>query len=389
MKKVILFVDDEPSVLQGLKRILRTYKATWELLFATSGQQALDILHQQHVDAVISDMRMPGMNGAELLEQISEQYPRIMRIILSGHSDDELVKRVSAVAHQYLAKPTKALDLYLKLQRAFSLKSFLELSELENLVTGLNHLPSVPSLYKKILEKIQQEDTTIADISAIISEDPAMSVKILQLVNSAFFGVGRHITSINDAVSMIGLDAIKSMVLSSGIFAQFDGQAAQQKGFSVDKMQAHSLATASLAREIAAAIATPQQMQDDCFLAGLVHDLGLLVLVENKLDEYQEVYELLKEDMDLYDAEKEVFNTTHAAIGGYIFALWGLPTEVVEAVAFHHRPMFSKAEEFCPLVAVHVANELLHPTESGLDMDLLQRTGCTDYLEQWKALLKH
>src|SRR5262245_37814840 len=100
MKK-ILFVDDEPNVLQGLERMLRSMRHEWEMQFAMSGPAALERLAEQTFDVIVSDMRMPGMTGAQLLTEVSQRHPHIVRIILSGQADQEDILRSVGPTHQY------------------------------------------------------------------------------------------------------------------------------------------------------------------------------------------------------------------------------------------------------------------------------------------------
>jgi len=398
MKKKILFVDDEPSVLQGLKRSLRNQRNDWDMHFVDSGKEALKAWHESHFDAIVTDMRMPEMDGSELLGKVVKDQPDIIRIILSGHSDEDMIIRSADTAHQFITKPCDAITLKGTLLRAFELSNFLGEGKLHTFMTGLKHLPSIPDSYRNIREKLRSPDTSLKEIGDLISTDPAMTAKILQLVNSAFFGLGRHVSDAKEAATLIGFDALKALVLSIGIFTQFDQKQIKDSTFHIDDLLNHSLAVARLSERIAQAEGADKTMADDCFLAGMLHNIGLLILEQNLSEGIVKVKSMVKEkDMDWSQAEKEVFGTSHGPIGAYLLGLWALPNPVVEAVAFHNWPSLSSCDHFGPLCVVHVANKLLNQNsvfgnkmsskKNNIDHEFLTRIGMEDRLEIWKKLL--
>lgn len=393
-KKNILFVDDEPGVLQGLRRSLRSQRNAWDMTFVESGEAALAAAKDIRFDAVVSDMRMPGMSGAEVIKTFSERSPDTIRIILSGHSEEQLIAQVAGVAHQFMSKPSDPHALKEVLQRAFDLGDLIGDARLHQFVGGLTQLPSLPRVYQAVVEKLQSPETSLHDIGQIIGSDPAMTVKLLQLVNSAFFGVGQRVTDCTQATALIGLDVLKTLVLSIGVFSPFESMRVRDEAFSVEESIRESYAVGGLAREIARAADAGQEVVADSLLAGVLHDIGLLILEQDFSEDYVSVRRLLAEkDLSLIAAEEEVFGTNHAAIGAYLLGLWGLPRNVVEAVAFHHSPSESSCESFSPLAAVHVACALY--AQRGLpegeafpsvDRVFLERLGMLDNLHTWMQL---
>ena len=190
----------------------------WEINFAPGGKEALEWMESHPVDVIISDMQMPGMDGAQLLYEVLKSHPDTVRIILSGHADREMILRSVRPAHQYLSKPCNADILKSTIQRACNLRESLADEEMKKLISKMDTLPSLPSLYIEIMKEIQSPDSSIKRVATIIEKDMGMSAKILQLVNSAFFGVPRHISSPVQAVTMLGLEMIKALVLSIHVF---------------------------------------------------------------------------------------------------------------------------------------------------------------------------
>jgi CheY-like chemotaxis protein len=240
-KRRILFVDDEELLLKGLQRMLRSMRHEWEMRFVDNGQAALDLIQKETFDAVITDMQMPGMSGIQLLETVMQEYPDIVRIILSGQLDQEMILKTVRSAHQHLSKPCDADLLKATLAQAFGLRDLLADENIQKLVSRIESLPSLPSLYLEIMEELQSANTSFKKIGVIIAKDVGMTAKILQMVNSAFFGLRRQISNPQDAVSYLGFETIKSLVLSAKIFSQFDQK--KLPGFSLDNLWNHSMLT--------------------------------------------------------------------------------------------------------------------------------------------------
>jgi HD-like signal output (HDOD) protein len=388
----ILFVDDEPKVLEGLQRMLRTMRREWEMGFAPSGAEALEILAANPFDVVVTDMRMPGMDGAQLLIEVRKRYPQIVRIILSGHSDQEMILKSVGPAHQYLSKPCDAEALKVTVARACALRDLLTNESLQRLVSQMQSLPSLPHLYLKLVEELQSPEASIKRVGEIISQDIGMTAKILQMVNSAFFGVRRHVSSPVEATSLLGLDTIMALVLSIQVFSQFKSD--QTVGPVLDTLWTHSMAVGTFAKWIARAEGQENRLVEDTFTAGLLHESGKLVLATNLPKEYLEMVKLAHgENLSLIEAERRVFGAAHPEVGAYLLGLWGLPDSIVEAVAFHHCPSQCLGQSFSPLTAVHAAVALereIFPDEVGmcvplLDADYLAKLGLLDRIKTWKV----
>ena len=189
------FVDDEPGILDGLRRLLRSYRNEWEMSFASSGQEALAIVAEQSIDAVVTDMRMPGMDGSQLLNELARCHPEIVRFVLSGYSDDEMIIKSVGTAHQYLSKPCDSDLLKAALSRALSLRKLLHEERLLALVSGVSSLPSLPEVYLEILETLRSDGASLRKVGETISRDPAITAKVLQLVNSAFLVSAENLQS--------------------------------------------------------------------------------------------------------------------------------------------------------------------------------------------------
>jgi HD-like signal output (HDOD) protein len=365
----------------------------WETAYAGNGQEALDLLAQSPFDVIVSDMRMPGMDGAQLLNEVKQRYPHVVRIILSGHSDQQSLLRSVGVAHQYLSKPCDADTLKNTVARACGLRELLADKTLIELVAQMNSLPSLPSLYAEVMQELQSPDGSLQKVGQIISKDVGMSAKILQLVNSAFFGLRRHVSSPSEAAVFLGVDTVRALVLSVNIFSQFDRT--KLKNFSIDRLWTHSNVTGVLAKHIAKAEGAEPKTVDHAFTAGLLHDVGKLVLAANLPDQYSQTLALARaQKMPLSEVERETLGATHAEVGAYLLGLWGLPDPIVEAVAYHAHPRRCPDHKFSPLTAVHVANALEHEARvinadevaPAWEREYLSELGLTHRLDAWRDI---
>lgn len=391
--KQLLFVDDEPKLLDGLKRALRSMRHEWDMTFVTSGAEALKALEQAPFDVVVSDMRMPGMDGAQLLNEVQQRYPQIVRIVLSGHSDQSMIYQSIAATHQYLAKPCESELLRVAVIRACALRELLGNDSLHRLVTGMQQIPSRPTLYAEIRSEAESKTASLGTIGAIISKDMGMTAKILQLVNSAYFGLRGIVSTAEQAVSLLGLDTVQALVLTVHVFSQFAPTPGSR--FNMNRLWEASTETGSLARAIAKAEQAPALVIDQSYTAGLLHDVGKLVFAANVPKRYDATLTTAYDQgIPLWEVERQEFGATHAEVGAYLLGLWGLSDPIVEAVVFHHYPSDCVGNTFSPLTAVHVANVLQQELSQQatedvpfqIDSTYLDTLHLTDRLPHWREV---
>ena len=394
VKRSILFVDDEPRVLAGMRRMLRGMRHEWDMDFVESGHEALERMASSPIDVVVSDMRMPIMDGAQLLDEVMRRHPHVVRIILSGHSDRQAILRSVGSTHQYLAKPCGATTLKNTISRACELRGILESEPLRRLVARLESVPALPTLYAELMEELKSPHVSMSKVGEIVSKDLGMSAKILQIINSAFFGLPTRVSCPTHAVQLLGLETIKALALTVQVFGGFASP--DSALVSHEALLRHGLKTAALARAIMKAEKADQSAVDDSFLGGLLHDLGILVLTTHRPESYRDALALMRdEQIPVWDAEKKIFGASHGEVGGYLIGLWGLPMLLVEAVTFHHNPSESVSRELGPLAAVHVASTLVSEGEllselndsASVDEGYLQELGVADRLPAWEALV--
>jgi len=396
MKRRILFVDDEPNILKGLQRSLRPLRKNWEMGFETGGRQALKRLETEGFDVIISDMRMPDMDGGQLLGQVQKKYPKMVRIVLSGHADRELAMKSVMSAHQYLAKPCEKGLLVSAVNRACSLRDRMSKKALQNVVTAIGTMPSLPNLYSRIMDAMTSNNASVALVGEIISEDLGMTAKILQLVNSSFFAMPRHVATPAEAAVILGIDVLKTLVLTLEVFSAYKKSTLEI--LPISRIQEHCVNTGILAKKIARLEARDKDVTDNAMIAGVLHDLGRLILAEGFPDEYRQIMDKVKQEgCRVHEAEAEVMGVSHAEIGGYLLGLWGLPDNIVEGVVFHHKPSDCITETFDLCGMVHIANTMEYYERripgrweqlDGLDKTYLNQFGLGRRITFWRDQLR-
>jgi len=395
MKKRILFVDDEPMILKGIQRTLRKMRNVWDMTFTSSAAEALDVLDDNPMDVLITDMKMPEMDGTQLLAEVKQRHPHVVRLILSGHVEQETTIQSVQFAHQCLSKPCDVEVLKQTLAKLFALREILSDDSIKKIVSQIESLPSLPSIYTEIMAEMQSDDPSIKNVGTIIGKDVSMTAKILQVVNSVFFGLPRKISNPQQAVMLLGLETIKSLVLSVKIFSEFSQK--KYTWFNIDAIFNHSISVSSHAKAIVKSEKMDQDLINYSLMAGLLHDLGKLILATNFKDTYQQVQtESQNSDHELWELEYEAFGTSHAEIGAYLMGLWNLENPIIEAIAFHHCPAKSVATQMGLLTAVHVANAMDHEEDSPEDQETdlqyddeyLDRLGVTNRIPHWHQVCK-
>lgn len=388
-KPRILIVDDEAAVRASLQRMLLERSDDWDLQFLSDGPAALASLSVQPVDVVLSDLKMPGMTGAQLLNEIALGHPNTVRIAFSEPTDQELLFKCVNSVHQFLAKPCDAGSLVAALGRALNVGRLVGNEQLKTMVGRLHTIPSPPDVFHELQRLLASPDASVETMGQTIARDPAMTAKLLKLVNSAFFGLNRKVSSPTDAAIMLGMETIRMLVLCAEVFSS--ESATRVPGFSLDSLSVHSMCVGRIAKGIVELERGNAKMREMAMTAGLLHDLGKLVIAVNCPDLMVESIDLAqRDDLPFDEAERRVFGTDHSEIGAHLLSLWGLPLELVEVVGFHHRPGLCASETFSALTAVHVADilqresEPLHGVPSTFDTDYLEVLGIADRIDVWR-----
>lgn len=326
--------------------------------FACGGAQALELLEAAPAEVVVTDMRMPEMDGLELLRRVQQRWPLATRIVLSGYAHLATVAQASAVAHQYLLKPCDPEVLTLTIDRALELQGLLASAKLREAVGSLGSLPAGPKMYEQLTAALADPDVEVRSLARIVEGDVAMSSRILHFVNSAYYGLVRKVSSIEEGIVLLGFATLRSLALTLEVLAAFPGR--RDPG-AFEAEASHALLTAHVARHIVGDPARAEAV----FAAGLLHDCGRLILMDRLPEQLAEAEErAAREGRPLHVAERAVLGADHAEVGAYVLGLWGLPRPVVEAVAFHHAEL-EPAGTLDAVSAVAIGNRLARAVGPG------------------------
>jgi HD-like signal output (HDOD) protein len=345
-KARILFVDDEPHVLKGLRRLLLEWEDRWETSFCTSGAEALAELATHPADVVVSDMRMPRMDGAELLDAVRQRFPATIRVILSGYAETRSVMKTVGPAHIYLAKPCEPEALFRAIARPLGLRRMLGAPELQAVIGRIDNLPSLPATFTKIREELRSLKASPASVAAVLAQDVAMTAEILKLTNSSFFGLGARVNTPLQAVRTLGLETIQALVLEVGLFRQFSGSGVV--GPVLEALNRHCLTLGRLAERMSMAAGWGEDTAKAAHCAGMLSFIGCLILLDN----------FPQPDDGAPDSGAAAYGALHHLVGAYLLGLWGFSDEVVEAVAFAAEPRRAPTGDNPILAAVHAAAAL-------------------------------
>ena len=391
----ILFVDDDVNVLNGLRRMLYSMKSDWTMSFVGSGAEALALMAREPQDVVVSDMRMPEMDGAELLTEVRRRFPQTVRVILSGHCDHDMILKSIGPTHQYLTKPCDPRTLRGIIRQAIALNDLLRCDRIRTVALRMDSLPSMPGLLTALLAELQKPGCSLQSVGEIISADVGMTSQVLRLVNSSFFGLRREISDPATAVTFLGLNTVTALVMTHHIFKGADESALSWLG--LDTLWQHCLSSGQMARNIVRAENQDRKMGDEAFAAGLIHGAGVLILAVNFPEQYRSVVERARrEKVPVSEVEREQLEVTHAEVGAYLMGIWGIPHPIIEALAYNCAPSASLGREFSPLAALHVACRFDHaqrPAEvslpvTPLDLPYLQESGLEGKLEHWHQICR-
>lgn len=351
----IIFVDDERKLLDGLRRQFRNKRDVWEMRFAESADDALKQLEEQPADVIISDMRMPGMNGAQFLKLVMERWPSSARFILSGQTDQsELLRDIGSI-HQFLQKPSSPELVEQAVNRTRMLRGKLDSDKLKRVVAGIQSIPVVSSTYEELVSLLK-ENTSDADSAAeIVANDLGISVKLLQLVNSAFFGIPRQVSGVKDAIVLIGMDNLLEMMLTSHIFQTLGDDMMVSEA--IKQVWAASSDLGARASRLAEIMGASEVTRDAACLAGTLSHVGRAVMLGTGAHEHiRAVDHAEKNNVTLREGEIEVYGVPQEYLGAYALGIWGFTDQVIEAVTFQHDPSQSQVESLeHPLVYLHAA----------------------------------
>jgi HD-like signal output (HDOD) protein len=389
--KRALFVGEDQPLWREVRNQPSGFSSQWTAEFAHTGPEALARAEQGVFDAVVADVQLFDMSGVDLLDEIMRRQPRAVRIVVSEHGDLESTVRCIGKAHHHLLKPCDVAMLVNALDAGITLESWLPSQDVQGLIGKMRWVPSPPNVYFRVAMETESPTASVETIGRIIAQDPSITAKVLQLANSAVFGLQLQVNDPAEAVAYLGLAATRTLVLVAHTFSEFDHL--PRGGFSVDELWFHSAQVGQFARQIALLEQQALDQSEQAYAAGLLHDLGKILFAANLPVPFGQALALARHGQaHLHLAETQILGASHAEIGACLLGIWGLPTPIVEAVALHHTPSNAAQKTFSALTAVHAADVFAHqiaPDHANLpslelDLSYLQKLGLVDRAELWR-----
>lgn len=390
----LLFVGVGADWFRSMETDLAWLEPKWGCQLANSAALAADALRDNFFHAVV-------INGSVALEPVldaalREQSATLVRLVLGQGNDKAEVARWNAAGLSLLPQTTDGAVLAAHINRAILVQEWMAGQGMKKLLGQCRKLPAMPSLYARVTAELASATGSIDVVAQQIAQDPVMTAKLLQVVNSAFFALGREVTNATEAVMFLGAERTRSLILLAGVFTQFES--VKCPGFSTEQIWNHSLQVANLARAVAMAETKNAKLAEAAFTAGLVHDMGKLILAANVPVMCQAVEQIhANKQVTQREAELQVLGTTHAELAACLMGNWGLPLPVLKAVAWHHAPTRATDPGFSLLTAVHAANVFAYELGCGtggsalpeqFDHAYLEQIGLGDRRNDWRKACK-
>lgn len=367
--QAVLFVDDEENILNALRRLL--YDEAWESFFANSGEKGLEIIKSEDIDLVVSDVKMPGMDGIAFMSEVKKLKPSIVRIFLSGHADRAAIVQAlsDGSAQQLLSKPWKDDELKDVVRTALLQAHEIRTKNkgLQKIINSLTSLRTMPQTYLEVKRCFSHINTvSIESLAEIIEQDASVSAELLRWANSALFSQRRKVDTVERALMILGMEIIEGLVLSHSIFGAVSSGAPSGAGLNLEDFQKHSIACGILTKLLITRISHEEPKNiDRAFTAGLLHDVGKLVEERYFPEQFGKILDAARQNKSLIvDAEYDVLETTHEEIGRHLAEWWSMPAFLVNAIRWHHKPNLCKVDQDI-VMAVHVADALVQQFEIG------------------------
>jgi HD-like signal output (HDOD) protein len=321
-RPVILFIDDDQRVLDGLSASLRRQRKQWSMEFLCGGASALRRLEDRGYDAVVTDMRMPGTDGEAVLYASRQLHPGALRIILSGQTDRAVVRRTIAIAHRFLSKPCTAEELQASLQQLLDSSAPLDRST-RDVVLGVGNLPASTAVLARLTALLSDDAPKPAEVSACIEQDVGLAAKLLHVASAGFFAQPQVVKGLARAFNLLGVETTGALLLPLESYS-LEGAGAS--------LFSRSEATARLLRRMIDS--------EEARLCAALHGVGRLVLLTRFGADYATLLKRAASEppVSLDELERERFGMSHDTVGAHLLGLWGAPSPVVDAIRALGRP---------------------------------------------------
>ena len=385
----LVLLDHEHDVASAHRRAFRTVRPEWDVVLATSHDAALKAMDDGRTDVFIAALGKAPQEAVGLFETVKVRSPSTIRIALSEFAERSVALRLEKSVHRCLHKPCDTYTLAMLIERSATLRDIVNDATVLDAIGGLESIPRPPVTVLALEKVMADPNAGVIAVAAVINRDAALTARLLRVVNSSFFGIGRQVTRVDAAVNFLGVSLVRAITIADGATRAFT---VAPEVLDLDEWNMHAVRVAATARDIARAVRPEDRsMADEAFLAGLLHDVGQVVMAGVAPSAWKAIEQKAQSSgKPLNEVERDAGAVSHSMVGAYLLSLWGLPSSVVEAVAFHHTPEALPGAIFDASIAVHVADALAarsHDRASpGVSQACVQAAGISaDQLQDWRA----
>jgi putative nucleotidyltransferase with HDIG domain len=383
--KRLLFLGGSRSWFSDIDHALVELRPDWSAEHSVDPSQGSSVLGSSSFTAYI--VHNDVAQSDKLLQQLKAQFPHVLALSLRHDLKDN-----SAVAGSSVSAGNDARENIQHVVRAVTVDEWTSQPSVRDLLSQIRKLPTLPRMHEQVTRELESPNGSLEIVSQYVRKDPVMAAKFLQVINSAAFAPSYSVADPGEAVMFLGTVRTRALILMAGVFSQFDKL--KCSSFSPEQIWQHSLRVASLAQGITLVQTEDPKLAEMAFTAGLLHDIGKLVLAGNLPEMYDTAHKLQQfKHIQESEAELTILNATHAQLGACLLGNWRLPLHIVEAVAWHHNPGQSYDTDFSVLTAVHSANVLAHETTeinegiglpSRFDVFYLAKLGMASRRNAWR-----
>lgn len=384
----ILIADTDSHFLDSISNTPSILNEGWLVRTAKDGDEALDLLKESPADIVVANILLPKTSGDLFLANAKRDFPNSLRFLLHERSDKDTLQKGTGLAHLYLEKPISPEDLVLSLKQVLATQLRIRRKEVVEIVRDTKQLHVNTQPMQQLIKTADDPNCHIDELAHVIVQHPTVVATILQVANTAFLGAGGRIETVEEALQMLGIDFVRNIAITELTKKQLSLSPSMQE--IANAVLKHCVETSQCGLKMSQFGADAEQIKTLCSIT-LLHDLGKLVLLSNKQEEYVDLMgRSIENRRPLWNLEQVVFGCDHAAIGAFLFAMWGLPENIVRATAWHHEPAEFSANRFCYVnllhfanCAAHVINEVPYYCGDELVPEIAERVGLPlDYVKE-------
>lgn len=380
MKTNVLIVDKENKINNVLASRANELNEVYNFHLVEDASKVFEAINKSEIEIVVSNLSLDDRNEIETLTKIKDEYPHIFIVVIASAENKLSVNDIYRFAHQILSEPCNYDGLISSFARRDRMVKYLHDGKLMGLINKVSDLPTIPETYLRLEDELKNDNMSLQRISSILSEDLSFTVKILHIVNSPFFGLKYKINNVLQAVSLLGVNIIKSLVLYHHTFSISPIGPKHRKYF--EELWVHSNKVGRYAEQILFDTTNNEiEMMEEAYIAGLLHDIGKVVMLS--VNGYPDnIFSMVEaKNLRYTNAEYNIYGTSHSEIGAYFLTLWGLPERTANAVYSHNNPSMVDFNKFTVENAVFIANLLAH--DKNLDLSDMQKLNLGVHPQSW------